>query len=75
MALTQEHRRLAISSPLGEDVLLFRRMTVSENLGELFSCDLEIAIETHHECRIASATSDACRERDNASYADSSNHC
>ena len=47
MALTQENRRLAISSPLGEDVLLFRRMTVSEHLGQLFSCDLEILSEDH----------------------------
>ena len=52
MAVTQTERQIAVSSPLGEDVLLFHRMTGNEQLGRLFefqldllSTDEQIAIE------------------------------
>ncbi len=52
MAVTQTERQIAVSSPLGEDVLLLHRMTGNEQLGRLFefqldllSTDEQIAIE------------------------------
>ena len=42
MAVTQKNREVEISSPLGDDVLLLRNMTVSEELGRLFTMDLDI---------------------------------
>ncbi|MFO1350307.1 MAG: type VI secretion system tip protein TssI/VgrG [Gammaproteobacteria bacterium] len=47
MALTpiQKHRQIAVSSPLGEDVLLFRRMTATEQLGRPFEFQLELFSE------------------------------
>jgi type VI secretion system secreted protein VgrG len=42
MAITQDHREIAISTPLGDDVLLLRHMTVNEELGRLFSMDLDV---------------------------------
>ncbi len=45
MPATQSHRQIAVSSPLGADVLLFRRMTASEELGRLFELDLELLSE------------------------------
>ncbi len=45
MAPVQEHRPVAVSSPLGEDVLLFRTMTARERLGRLFEIDLEVLSE------------------------------
>jgi len=45
MALSQADRRIGVSSPLGEDVLLLRRMTGKEELGRLFQYDLELLSE------------------------------
>ena len=42
MARTQEHRAIAIATPLGKDVLLFHHMTATEALGRLFRFDLEL---------------------------------
>ena len=42
---TQEHRAFEVISPLGPDVLLFRRMTAVERLGRLFQFDLDLLSE------------------------------
>ena len=42
---TQEHRPLAISTALDEDVLLFRRATVIEQLGRPFQIDVDLLSE------------------------------
>ncbi|MFZ4789476.1 MAG: hypothetical protein ACOYMW_00970 [Candidatus Competibacteraceae bacterium] len=47
MAITQKHRMIAVSTPLGEDVLVFGRMTATEQLGRLFEFDLELFSERH----------------------------
>jgi type VI secretion system secreted protein VgrG len=47
MAITQEHRALAIGSPLGEDVLLLKRMSGTEQLGRPFEYQLELASHDH----------------------------
>ncbi len=39
---TQANRRIAVTTSLGEDVLLFHRMSVSEQLGRLFEFDLDL---------------------------------
>ncbi len=39
---TQANRRIAVTSPLGKDVLLFHRMSVNEQLGRLFEFDLDL---------------------------------
>ena len=48
MAVTQQERRFEITSPLGDDVLLFRRMTGEERLGQLFRYDAEFLSEDHN---------------------------
>jgi type VI secretion system secreted protein VgrG len=45
MAITQKHRIFAVNTSLGEDVLVFYRMTVTEQLGRLFEFDLEMLSE------------------------------
>lgn len=45
MVYTQENRSLAISSPLGEDVLLLRAFTGSEGISQLFHLDLDLLSE------------------------------
>ena len=45
MALTQANRAVAILTPLGEDVLVFRRMTVTESLGRLFQMEIDLLSE------------------------------
>ncbi|MCD6532510.1 MAG: type VI secretion system tip protein VgrG, partial [Deltaproteobacteria bacterium] len=45
MGSTQEHREVEVATPLGDDVLLFRSMTVSEELGRLFSFEIELYSE------------------------------
>ena len=45
MATTQKHRMIAVNSVLGEDVLLFGRMTFKEQLSQLFECQLELFSE------------------------------
>ncbi len=40
--ITQKHRLVAVNTPLGEDVLVFGRMTASEELGRLFQFELEL---------------------------------
>jgi len=45
MAIKQKHRLFAVSSPLGEDVLVFWRMHASEQLGRLFEYRLELLSE------------------------------
>ena len=39
---TQANRPIAVTSPLGDDVLLFHSMNVSEQLGRLFQFDLDL---------------------------------
>jgi type VI secretion system secreted protein VgrG len=45
MPATQSHRQIAVSSPLGRDVLLFHRMRGSEELGRLFEFELDLLSE------------------------------
>jgi type VI secretion system secreted protein VgrG len=45
MPLTQQERTLSITTPLGEDVLLLRGMTGSEQLGRLFEYQLSLLSE------------------------------
>ena len=45
MATTQKHRMIAVNSVLGEDVFLFGRMTVKEQLSQLFECQLQLFSE------------------------------
>ncbi len=45
MAITQKHRIFAVNTPLGEDVLVFHRMTATEQLGRLFAFELEMLSE------------------------------
>ena len=42
---TQKHRMIAVNSVLGEDALLLGRMTVTEQMGRLFECELELFSE------------------------------
>ena len=42
MPLTQQNREIEIITPLGADVLLLREMTVTEELGRLFSINVEL---------------------------------
>ena len=42
MARLQETREIEIATPLGDDVLLFQRMTASEQLGRLFEYQLDV---------------------------------
>ncbi len=39
---TQANRSIVVTSPLGDDVLLFHSMSVSEQLGRLFQIDLDL---------------------------------
>jgi type VI secretion system secreted protein VgrG len=45
MAIAQVHRRIAISTPLGKDVLLLRGFTGSEAISQLFHFDLDLLSE------------------------------
>ena len=45
MGITQAHRKVEIESPLGKDVLLLRRMTVTEELGRLFEFQIDLLSE------------------------------
>ncbi|MCB1919984.1 MAG: type VI secretion system tip protein VgrG [Candidatus Competibacteraceae bacterium] len=45
MSITQEHRLFSIDTPLGQDVLVFYRMTGMEQLGRLFEYDIELLSE------------------------------
>ncbi|NJM12159.1 MAG: type VI secretion system tip protein VgrG [Synechococcaceae cyanobacterium SM1_2_3] len=45
MAITQAHRIFAVNTSLGEDVLVFGRMTATEHLGRLFEFELEMLSE------------------------------
>ncbi len=45
MPITQSHRPIAVNSPLGEDVLVLRRMTASEGLSRLFEFQLDLLSE------------------------------
>lgn len=47
MPRTQDGRWAAIYTPLGKDVLLFRRMTGVEELGRIFQYELELCSEEH----------------------------
>jgi len=42
MSVTQENREIEITTPLGKDVLLLRAMTMTEELGRLFTINLEL---------------------------------
>src|SRR6267154_6143855 len=46
MAYTQTHRHIAISTPLGKDVLLLRGFTGSEAISQLFHFDLDLLSES-----------------------------
>ena len=48
MATNQKHRMIAVSSVLGEDVLLFGQMTFKEQLSQLFECQLELFLSLIH---------------------------
>jgi len=39
---TQKNRKTAVNTPLGEDVLLFKSMHVSEHIGSLFTISLDL---------------------------------
>jgi type VI secretion system secreted protein VgrG len=45
MAIAQQHRRIAISTPLGKDVLLLRGFDGSEAISQLFHFDLDLLSE------------------------------
>src|SRR5258705_3463666 len=42
---TQTYRQVAIGTPLGEDVLLFRRATIVEHLGRMFHMEVDVFTE------------------------------
>ncbi len=48
MSHTQSNREAGISTPLGDDVLLLHSMTMTEELGRLFSIDLELLSTTEN---------------------------
>ena len=45
MATTQEHRLIAVSTPLEDDELVIRRMSGHEKISQLFEYDLELYSE------------------------------
>jgi type VI secretion system secreted protein VgrG len=45
MAIAQQHRRIAISTPLGKDVLLLRGFTGTEAISQPFHFDLDLVSE------------------------------
>jgi type VI secretion system secreted protein VgrG len=45
MAIAQTHRRIAITTPLGKDVLLLRGFSGSETISQLFHFDLDLLSE------------------------------
>lgn len=45
MARTQEHRFIAVTKPLGEDVLLLNSFLYSEALSSLFELELDLICE------------------------------
>ena len=45
ITVTQKYRMIAVNTPLGGDVLVFGRMTATEQLGRLFEFDLELFSE------------------------------
>src|SRR6266545_3238332 len=45
MAIAQQHRRIAITTPLGKDVLLLRGFSGSEAISQLFHFDLDLLSE------------------------------
>ncbi|MFB3892521.1 MAG: type VI secretion system Vgr family protein [Phycisphaerae bacterium] len=47
MARTQAHRIISVGSPLGEDVVLLRKMRAVEELGRPFRFELELLSENH----------------------------
>lgn len=47
MPISQSNRLISVSTPLGEDVLLFRRMTGSEEISQLFEYQLELLGENN----------------------------
>src|SRR5688572_17290419 len=42
---TQTFRQIALSTPLGDDVLLFRRATIVEHLGRMFQMEMDVFTE------------------------------
>src|SRR4051812_49334534 len=42
---TQTYRQVAISTPLGDDVLLFRHATIIEHLGRMFQMEVDVFSE------------------------------
>jgi type VI secretion system secreted protein VgrG len=47
-SFTQEHRRIAISTPLGEDVFVLTAIDGSENMSQLFSYKLQMISEDNN---------------------------
>ena len=46
---TQDKRLLSISTPLGKDFLLLNRISITEEISELFTCDVELLHEETEE--------------------------
>ena len=46
--VTLEHRHIRLTSPPGEDVLFFRRMIKTEQLGRMFEMEVECISNDHH---------------------------
>lgn len=46
--ITQVHRNVAIGTPLGDDVLLLRSMSGTEQIGRLFQFNLQLLSEDHN---------------------------
>lgn len=49
MATTQRNRLLNIGTPLGEDFLLLNRVLLTEEISELFHCEVELLHEENEE--------------------------
>lgn len=45
MSTTQQNRLISIATPLGEDFLLLNRVSMTEEISELFSCEVELLHE------------------------------
>lgn len=48
MPITQVHRLIAVGTPLGEDVLVLRSMTATEEVSRLFEFQLDLLSENSH---------------------------
>ncbi|RMF87551.1 MAG: type VI secretion system tip protein VgrG, partial [Nitrospinota bacterium] len=53
LGLTQDNRLLSLETPLGEDMLLIRSFTVTEQISGLFDMDLEMMAEVVNASKIS----------------------